>query len=58
MPVGAGGVLVMLMSFVLTFIVARVIAKWFWRNRARKTEERERASESRQVRRARERRRN
>jgi uncharacterized protein (DUF2062 family) len=55
MPTGTAGVIVMLLSFALTFIVARTVAKWFWRRRAQQSEEKARAAESRQVRRARER---
>ncbi|MBI5277288.1 MAG: hypothetical protein HY854_12585 [Burkholderiales bacterium] len=56
MDVGPVGLVVMLFSFVLTFIVARTVAKWFWSRRDRKVQEKARAAETRQVRRARERR--
>lgn len=56
MPSGFGGLLVLLLSSALTFIVARTIANWVRRNRQRKALEEARKGESRQVRRRRERR--
>ena len=55
MPEGPVGWAAMLLSFVVTFIVARTIAKWFRRKRASEAQARAREAESRQVRRARER---
>ena len=56
MPTGPVGWIVMLLSLVLTFIVARTLSKWFRRRRADEAQAKARAGESRQVRRARERR--
>ena len=49
------GLLFALISFIVTFVIARAIAKWLKRRRARKDEEEAAKNESRQVRRARER---
>ena len=56
MSLDFAGAAVMLLTFAVTFVVARTVAKWFWRGRARKSRDAQRAAESRQVRRARERR--
>jgi hypothetical protein len=50
------GIAILLVFFAAAFIVARVVAKWFWKRGARRAEESGRVHESRQVRRARERR--
>ena len=55
MPEGPVGWIAMLFSFAVTFIVARTIAKWFRRKRAQEAQAKAREGESRQVRRARER---
>jgi flagellar biosynthesis/type III secretory pathway M-ring protein FliF/YscJ len=55
MPSDVSGLLLLLFSFVVTFTIARMAAKWFRRERRRKDEAAARAAESRQVRRARER---
>jgi hypothetical protein len=55
MPTDAGGLLLLLLSFVVTFSLGRTISKRVRRNSARKAEEEARRNESRQVRRQRER---
>jgi hypothetical protein len=52
----AASVLFALLTFALTFIVARTLSRGWRERRKQKDEERRRAGESRQVRRARERR--
>ena len=55
MPVDFTSTLFIVVSFALTFLVARALSRW-WRSRQRsKAEAQGRAAESRQVRRARER---
>lgn len=56
MPTGPTGWIVMLLSFALTFIVARTLGNKLRSDRKRKAEEKARAAETRQMRRARERR--
>ena len=56
MPGGIAGTIAMLISFVLTFSVARAISKWFRRRKVQRDLQKSREGESRQVRRARERR--
>jgi flagellar biosynthesis/type III secretory pathway M-ring protein FliF/YscJ len=55
MPSEVGSLLLLLLSFVVTFTVARALAKWVRRGRERKAQEDARKAESRQVRRRRER---
>jgi hypothetical protein len=55
MPSDLGGLLLLLLSFVATFTVARLLSKRVRRDRERKAQEQVRKSESRQVRRRRER---
>ncbi len=56
MPTDFASTLVIVLSFVATFTLARVLSRNFRRKRREKEEAARRATESRQVRRARERR--
>jgi hypothetical protein len=55
MPSDVGSLLVLLLSFAVTFTVARLLGKRYRAKRRQKEEARSRANETRQVRRARER---
>lgn len=55
MPTGLPGLLVALMSFVVTFMVARALSRRWRADRERKALDKARQGESRQVRRQRER---
>lgn len=55
MPSGAGGILFALLSFVVTFAVARALSRKWREERARKAREAAQRGESRQARRHRER---
>lgn len=56
MPTGPEALLVLVMSGAVTFIAARTLSSWWRRRNAQKRVEEALAAESRQVRRARERR--
>lgn len=55
MPTGLPGLLVALMSFLVTFVVARALSRRWRADRERKALDKARRGESRQVRRQRER---
>jgi ABC-type sulfate transport system permease subunit len=55
MPQSLPGILFALTTFVITFIVARTLAKWFRKRKAQREEQAAHVGASRQVRRAKER---
>ncbi|HET6828829.1 MAG TPA: hypothetical protein VFH35_09130 [Ramlibacter sp.] len=55
MPTGAGGILLALLSFIVTFTLARVLSRRWRQERERKAREAALRGESRQARRRRER---